>query len=115
MDLDGQERALKLYKGAITSDGKAEDEIFAISLLGQQSSLLSPEAIVKGHASGNIGILLPLIRTEEGINNSNANDSKASSNSPKASSNSPGINFLAFFIIPNKYIFFYYYCHTFRC
>lgn len=64
MDLDGQERALKLYKGAITSDGKAEDEIFAISLLGQHSSLLNPEAIVKGHASGNIGILLPLIRTE---------------------------------------------------
>lgn len=53
--------ALKLFKGAITSDGLPEHELAACLAAGQHPALCTPHAELAGHPQGTRGLLLPLV------------------------------------------------------
>lgn len=53
--------ALKLFKGAVTSDGLPEHEIAGALAAGPHPSLCTPVAQLQGHPEGTRGILLPLV------------------------------------------------------
>jgi hypothetical protein len=53
--------ALKLFKGAVTSDGLPEHELAACLAAGQHPSLCTPQAELANHPQGRRGLLLPLI------------------------------------------------------
>lgn len=58
----GQRRwALKLFKGAVTSDGRPEDELLASLIAGRHPSLITPAAVLQGHPDGRQGMLMPLL------------------------------------------------------
>ena len=57
----GELVALKLFKGAVTSDGLAEHEIAASGFVGTHPSLCTPVAQLHGHPEGVPGLFLPLI------------------------------------------------------
>lgn len=56
-----QSLALKLFKGAVTSDGLPEHELAACLAAGQHPALCTPCAELVGHPQGARGLLLPLI------------------------------------------------------
>jgi Protein kinase domain/Leucine rich repeat len=58
---DGPDCALKVFKGAMTSDGLPEHELAACSAAGQQAALCTPSAVVPDHPQGAQAFLLPLI------------------------------------------------------
>jgi hypothetical protein len=58
---DVQKLALKLFKGAVTSDGLPEHELAASLVAGQHPALCTPSAELSGHPHGTRGLLLPLI------------------------------------------------------
>ncbi|MEO7105457.1 MAG: leucine-rich repeat-containing protein kinase family protein, partial [Rhodoferax sp.] len=58
---DGQGLALKLFKGAVTSDGLPEHELAACLAAGQHPALCTPSAELADHPQGTRGLLLPLI------------------------------------------------------
>ena len=58
---DGQSLALKLFKGAVTSDGLPEHEIAGSLAAGPHPALSTPVAELQGHPDGTRGMLLPLI------------------------------------------------------
>jgi hypothetical protein len=53
--------ALKLFKGAVTSDGLPEDELAACLAAGQHPALTTPVASLTGHPAQAQGLLMPLI------------------------------------------------------
>lgn len=53
--------ALKLFKGAVTSDGLPEHEMAAGALVGAHPGLCTPVAALGGHPEGTVGMFLPLI------------------------------------------------------
>ena len=53
--------ALKLFKGAVTSDGLPEDELAACLAAGQHPALTTPVASLTGHPTQAQGLLMPLI------------------------------------------------------
>ena len=53
--------ALKLFKGAVTSDGLAEHEIAASAFVGAHPSLCTAVARLQGHPENVPGLFLPLI------------------------------------------------------
>ena len=53
--------ALKLFKGAVTSDGLPEHELAACLAAGQHPALCTPQAELAEHPQGQRGLLLPLI------------------------------------------------------
>ena len=55
------ELALKLFKGAVTSDGLPEHEMAAGGAAGAHPALCTPVARLQGHPDGAQGMLLPLI------------------------------------------------------
>lgn len=55
------ELALKLFKGAVTSDGLPEHEMAAGGAAGSHPALCTPVARLQGHPDGAQGMLLPLI------------------------------------------------------
>jgi hypothetical protein len=62
VELDnGQSRALKLFKGAVTSDGLPEHEIAGSLAAGPHPALCTPVAELQGHPDATRGMLLPLI------------------------------------------------------
>ncbi|WP_090142590.1 leucine-rich repeat-containing protein kinase family protein [Limnohabitans sp. DM1] len=56
-----QPLALKLFKGAVTSDGLPEDELAACLAAGQHPSLTTPVARLTDHPTQARGLLMPLI------------------------------------------------------
>ena len=56
-----QSLALKLFKGAVTSDGLPEHELAACLAAGQHPGLCTPIATLQGHPQGARGLLLPVI------------------------------------------------------
>ena len=60
----GEAQALKLFKGAVTSDGLPEHELAACVAAGQHPALCTPTAQLAGHPDGLNGLLLPLIPSE---------------------------------------------------
>ena len=62
VDLPGSGmRALKLFKGAVTSDGLPEHEIAGSLAAGAHPALCTPVAELAGHPDGTRGVLLPLL------------------------------------------------------
>lgn len=57
----GQGLALKLFKGAVTSDGLPEHELAGSLVAGQHPALCTPVAELCEHPQGTPGLLLPLI------------------------------------------------------
>lgn len=57
----GQPLALKLFKGAVTSDGLPGDELAASLRAGRHPALCTPVARATGHPQGLQAVLLPLI------------------------------------------------------
>ena len=57
----GEAQALKLFKGAVTSDGLPEHERAASLAAGQHPALCTPSAELCEHPQGLHGLLLPLI------------------------------------------------------
>jgi serine/threonine protein kinase len=57
----GASQALKLFKGAVTSDGLPEHELAACLAAGQHPALCTPHAELTHHPQGQRGLLLPLI------------------------------------------------------
>ncbi|MGM9426170.1 leucine-rich repeat-containing protein kinase family protein [Hydrogenophaga sp. MI9] len=55
------ELALKLFRGAVTSDGLAEHEMAASGFVGAHPTLCTPVAKLQGHPEGAMGMFLPLI------------------------------------------------------
>lgn len=53
--------ALKLFRGAVTSDGLAEHEMAASGFVGAHPTLCTPVAKLVGHPDGALGMFLPLI------------------------------------------------------
>ncbi len=53
--------ALKLFKGAVTSDGLPEHEMAAGALVGAHPGLCTPVAALASHPDGTVGMFLPLI------------------------------------------------------
>lgn len=53
--------ALKLFKGAVTSDGQPEDELVASLIAGRHPALVTPAAVMEGHPGGVQGVLMPLL------------------------------------------------------
>src|SRR5690606_28287588 len=53
--------ALKVFKGAVTSDGLPEHEIAGSLAAGPHAALCTPVAELEGHPLGMRGVLLPLI------------------------------------------------------
>jgi hypothetical protein len=60
-DTPGPAWALKLFKGAVTSDGLPEHEMVACRAVGAHPSLCTPVAELDGHPQGTPGLLLPEI------------------------------------------------------
>ena len=56
-----QPLALKLFKGAVTSDGQPQDELAACLAAGQHPTLTTPVARLMGHPRQAQGLLMPLI------------------------------------------------------
>ena len=56
--------ALKLFKGAMTSDGSPEHELAACLAAGQHPTLCTPNATLVAHPQALLGLLLPLIPAE---------------------------------------------------
>jgi serine/threonine protein kinase len=56
-----QASALKLFKGAVTSDGLPEHELAACLAAGQHPALCTPTDELVAHPNGMRGLLLPLI------------------------------------------------------
>ena len=56
-----QPLALKLFKGAVTSDGLPQDELAACLAAGQHPSLTTPVARLTDHPTQAQGLLMPLI------------------------------------------------------
>ena len=56
-----QPMALKVFKGAMTSDGLPEHELAACLAAGQHAALCTPSAVVPDHPQGAAALLLPLI------------------------------------------------------
>jgi hypothetical protein len=56
--------ALKLFKGAVTSDGLPEHELAACQAAGEHPALCTPSAELDGHPEGARGMLLPLLPPE---------------------------------------------------
>jgi len=56
--------ALKIFKGAVTSDGLPEHELAACQAAGQHPALCTPSAELSGHPEGARGLLLPLMPPE---------------------------------------------------
>jgi Protein kinase domain/Leucine rich repeat len=56
-----QRLALKLFKGAVTSDGLPEHELAGSLVAGQHPALCTPVAELSDHPQGTPGLLLPLI------------------------------------------------------
>ena len=56
-----QPLALKLFKGAVTSDGLPADELAACLAAGQHTALTTPVATLTGHPTQAQGLLMPLI------------------------------------------------------
>lgn len=59
-----QPLALKLFKGAVTSDGLPEDELAACLAAGQHPALTTPVARLADHPAQTPGLLMPLIPPE---------------------------------------------------
>jgi hypothetical protein len=57
----GPDWALKVFKGAMTSDGLPEHELAACLAAGQHHALCTPSAVVPDHPQGAQAFLLPLI------------------------------------------------------
>lgn len=57
----GASQALKLFKGAVTSDGLPEHELAACLAAGQHPALCTPQAELANHPQDQRGLLLPLI------------------------------------------------------
>ena len=57
----GASLALKLFKGAVTSDGLPEHELAASLAAGQHPALCTPQAELANHPQEKSGLLLPLI------------------------------------------------------
>jgi len=57
----GEPQALKLFKGAVTSDGLPMHERAASLAAGQHPALCTPNAELRDHPQGSHGLLLPLI------------------------------------------------------
>lgn len=57
----GESLALKVFKGAVTSDGLPEHELAACLAAGQHPALCTPSGELVGHPQGARGLLLPLI------------------------------------------------------
>jgi len=57
----GEALALKLFKGAVTSDGLPEHELAACQAAGQHPALCTPSATLSEHPDGTHGMLLPLM------------------------------------------------------
>jgi serine/threonine protein kinase len=57
----GSAWALKLFKGAVTSDGLPEHELAGSLVAGGHPALCTPVAELSGHPEGTPGLLLPLI------------------------------------------------------
>jgi hypothetical protein len=57
----GPALALKLFKGAITSDGLPEQELAASLAAGQHPALCTPCGQLQAHPQGQQGLLLPLV------------------------------------------------------
>ena len=57
----GETWALKLFKGAVTSDGFPEHELAASRVAGRHPALCTPVAELSDHPQGTPGLLLPLI------------------------------------------------------
>lgn len=55
------EWALKVFKGAMTSDGLPEHELAACLAAGQHAAMCTPSAVVADHPQGAQAFLLPLI------------------------------------------------------
>ncbi|WP_199312136.1 leucine-rich repeat-containing protein kinase family protein [Phormidium tenue] len=53
--------ALKLFKGAITSDGLPEDEMLACIAAGAHPNLIGPLGQIVGHPEQKSGLVLPLV------------------------------------------------------
>lgn len=60
----GPALALKLFKGAVTSDGLPEHELAACQAAGQHDALCTPCAELEAHPGGSQGMLLPLLPPE---------------------------------------------------
>ncbi|TXT37537.1 MAG: serine/threonine protein kinase [Comamonadaceae bacterium] len=60
-DSDQPALALKLFKGAVTSDGLPEHELAACLAAGQHPALCTPHAELADHPQDRRGLLLPLI------------------------------------------------------
>lgn len=56
--------ALKLFKGAVTSDGLPENEIAACAAAGQHPALCTPVAELVDHPEGTPGLLMPVMPPE---------------------------------------------------
>jgi hypothetical protein len=62
IDLESaQPMALKVFKGAMTSDGLPEHELAACLAAGQHAALCTPSAVVPDHPQGAAALVLPLI------------------------------------------------------
>ncbi|MBU4324375.1 MAG: leucine-rich repeat-containing serine/threonine-protein kinase, partial [Gammaproteobacteria bacterium] len=61
---DSEALALKLFKGAVTSDGLPEHELAACQAAGQHPALCTPSAELGEHPEGARGMLLPLLPPE---------------------------------------------------
>jgi hypothetical protein len=62
----GASQALKLFKGAVTSDGLPEHELAACLAAGQHPALCTPHAELANHPKGQRGLLFPLIPVSHG-------------------------------------------------
>ncbi|MFZ2986808.1 lipopolysaccharide kinase InaA family protein [Ideonella sp.] len=60
-DAEDPALALKLFKGAMTSDGLPEHELQASLVAGRHPQLCTPVTTLSGHPDGVRGLLLPLI------------------------------------------------------
>ncbi|HEX3982726.1 MAG TPA: protein kinase, partial [Acidisoma sp.] len=56
-----QSVAVKLFKGAMTSDGIAADEMAAMLAAGAHPNLTAPLGVVAGHPAGTDGLVMPLL------------------------------------------------------
>ncbi|MCC3160634.1 leucine-rich repeat-containing serine/threonine-protein kinase [Hymenobacter sp. 15J16-1T3B] len=61
-----QDVAVKLFKGAVTSDGLPHSEMDACISAGRHAHLIGVEGQITGHPAGAEGLVLPLIRPSYG-------------------------------------------------
>ena len=57
----GKPVAVKVFKGALTSDGLPESELAAAVAAGSHPHLIGAEAVLTGHPSGAAGLVMPLL------------------------------------------------------